>query len=219
MKTAQYKLTRIAIQTLSLAAMVANMAVFTYIYLCEFNRLEEKLTKKPTFLFSDMSMCVCAINMLFSVATACCITSKIKLWMKLCEKALYMQIAFACSAAFYFYGFYVSSVMVSISEEMIDHSQGFLALLRSYNIFPVRGSYVEGFKQHIEFAINVFCVAQLGVAFGAYIQAKMLRYTTKIELEKKTVPVPKVEVAGQVGSQRLSGTLKTIPKMNGSVAA
>ncbi|ELA41828.1 uncharacterized protein VICG_01180 [Vittaforma corneae ATCC 50505] len=219
MKTAEYKVTRVIIQTISMAMMVTNMGVFAYTYLCEFNRLEERLANKPTFLFSDMSMYVCAINMLFSVITACCITSKFKFWMALCEKALYMQIAFTCSAAFYFYCFYVSSVMTSVSEEMIDHTQGFLTLLKSYNIFPVRNSYVEGFRQHIEFVVNVFCIVQLAVAFGAYIQAKILGYTTTIDLEKKAMSAPKVEVMGRVGAQRMSATLKTIPKMNGTVAA
>jgi len=203
MKTRGYKLTRIAVQLLAGATFITNAIIFGYLYLMDFSELELRLTKKPILLFCDLSLAITGVNILFSVASACCITSKIRPLMSAYESILYMQIAFACSAAVYYHFFYIDNVYTSLSMEFFTTNPGFASLLRGYNLVPVNGSLVTAFRIYMKHIVDLFCLVQLGISIGAYAQAKLFNYTANIELDRPSERIPRIENSKGVGCNRI----------------
>lgn len=203
MKTTSYSATRTIVQLLAASSLIANLLTLLYIYIFDYSDLEHKLSKKPTLMFCDMSFTIIGINVLFSVASACCITSKIRPLMKVYGKLLYAYVAFSCSAAAYFYLFYIDSLITSLSTEFITPNAGFASLLRGYGVTPINGSLVEAFRVHLKHLVGVFCMTQVGVGVGAYIQANLFSYTSGIELEKPSEKIPKIANAKDLGCSRV----------------
>lgn len=217
MKTAKYQFSRVIVQGISLVMIIANFCVFTYIYLFEIQKIEHEISTKPSFFLSDLNIYTTAINLLFFSISAGCITSKSKIWMRVCEKLLYIHIGFTCSAAFYFYCFYFNAMTTAISNGFGEKKLTFVMLLKSFNIPPKNNSITEGFIDELRTVINIFCGFQLAVAFTSYIQSKLLYYTANIKLEKTVKQPPKLNVADKVGAQGMTEIMKRMPKMSGGL--
>jgi hypothetical protein len=210
MKTTEYKVSRILIQTISMITILANTALLVYVWFCKLEIIEINIPNKPALLFSDVGIYVSALNALFSVISASCITSKYKFWMKFCEKFVYIQMSFSCSSAVYFYFFYVNSLYAALTQQMNISKAGCVALLKNFNVYSVNNSLLDGFKQYIEFVIAIFAIIQIGTALGAYIQSWLFSYATEIQLEKKAPKAPKIETSIRGGSQGLTGMMRTV---------
>lgn len=200
MKTTKYTAARISIQVLTVIAIITNIAMGIYLYISDIDKVESLLTTKPLVMFFDIGLAITAMSVLYTLISACCITSKIKIVMKLYEKILYTQIGFVLAAAIYFRFFYINSVISSLSSEFIPSNAGFTALLTSYNLVPVNGSLITAFGLYLERIIDVFCIVQIIIAVLAYTQGKILRYTSQIELEKPDEEIPSVVNAKDLGS-------------------
>lgn len=184
MKTAEYNMTRVTTQILSCIAIMVNLAVIGYIYCSNIENVEYNLLTRPTIFFSDATLYINAVNILFFIIIASSITSKKKIWMNLCAKTMYTYFSFSICSVIYFYFFYTNSITKTICIENTHNRYGFPPLLRRFGFTPVNNSIVDGFKDYLESTVNIFCIIQLATAAIIYAQRWLFKITLKNKLER-----------------------------------
>lgn len=215
MKTFQYKVARIVIQTIAIFTILVNVTEIIYLYFSEIDRIEQQLARKPLVIFSDVSIYICAANILFSLVAAYCITSRLKFWMWLSAKAIYMQLAFTLCSVIYFYSFYKNEIILSAAE--LVSQPKFIAILRSFNIVPIGNSILEGFRVYMESMVNIFCLLQIFSAIGAYVQSWVFTNTVKYDLEVEKAPVMHSTAISTVGRDIQEESLRNLAQKTRTV--
>ena len=201
MNSNSYTTYRIISQVLSIVIAASSIISYISFSVSEIDKIEIMLTSsKPTFLLGDMGCYIIAVNILFALISACCITSKFKIWMRLFKKTMLIQIAFNLCTIIYFYFFYPSSIIFSMASPFMASSNTNLnSALLSIGVLPYRGDIKFGFEKHVLFYIKIFCILQLIGIVATIANVNIFGRTLDIELENKSKVIPKVDENKRVG--------------------
>ncbi|KAM0681141.1 hypothetical protein GINT2_000926 [Glugoides intestinalis] len=190
MKTTEYSINRAITQILSSIAIILNIIFIGYVYSSNIENVEYNLNTRPSIYFSEVSLYINAINILFFIIIATSITSKQKIWMTVCKKMMYTYLSFSICTVIYFYFFYINSITNTIYIENSRSQFGvFTALLRRFGFSPVNNSLVDGFKSYMDFTVNIFSIIQLATAAIIYAQMWLFKITIKNKLEEARAPM------------------------------
>lgn len=211
MKTRSYSIARVVTQTLAVFSIVSNVVAYGAVYFSNIEKVTILLDSKPTFDFCDMGSYLCAVNVLLAVISVCCVTSKLKIWMKLCQKMLLLSVGCISCIIAYFFVWYPSSLVNSVSTVIFSKGNSLMPLLRSIGVMPCGGIMITGFQKYIEFYIRIYCCSQIGSLLCTMGIVKLLRYSSTIELEVKRRELPKMSQASRLGSSARILELRNIP--------
>lgn len=211
MKSKSYSIVRIVTQVMAVVSALSSLVGFGCIQFSKLGKVEIRLASKPTFFFCDLGVYMCAINVLISIMSACCITSKLKIWMKLCQKMLLLKIGFFSCAVAYFFIWYPSSLLDGLNVTLLNNGNGIHSILASIGVRPYGNSIALGFQKYTEFYIRIFSLTQLASIVCSVGIIKMLKYSTKIDLEAKRKAIPKISEAVRLGCKTRILEVKSVP--------
>lgn len=178
---------------------LANIICYVVILLSKIETIESNLTDQPPLFFSDVNMYTCSLNLLLSVFTLFTISSNSKIWVKICQKILGLDLGFTIGAIFYLFWFYLPSAGDYVSRTIASSSSNFQSVLNSVGIVPVGGKIVLSYQKFISFYINAFCLIQIGTLVMTFFNIKLLKNVTiTVKEEKKEVPKVEVKTAGNI---------------------
>lgn len=204
MKTTEYTVSRIVVQTISVLQLLINIVMFLYSYFSDYDKVEYRLKDKPIVDFSSVGLYICATNILFAVLAACSITSKMKIWMRFSANVMAIQMSMCVICATYFYFFYLSSIFSAISQASFDNGMAFINLIKNYSFGVVGNGMIDGFKLYVSRLVTIFSISQLFTGIMAYIQSKLFEYIIKRRLEKKPAPIPRIRIGAPLGMAEAS---------------
>jgi len=200
MNTKKYTTFRITSQILSVVSAVSSIVAYVVFWFSNIDQIEINLTSKPILLLGDWGTYMCALNVLFALISACCITSKFKLWMRLCLKAMIMQAAFNICAMGYFFFFYPFSLTSSFSRTILDdRMKNLSAIARTLGVYPMDGSIALGLEKYVNMYVKLFCGLHLVGILSTMGNANIFNRTLKIDLEYKPKSAPKIDEGKQLG--------------------
>lgn len=202
METKDYMAYRIVAQVIAALVVIANIVAYGFIYISPIREIENTSIIQPTFLLRGLGNQTCALNVLLAIVSACCITSKIKIWMRLCKKLIILQMIVNCCSTLYFFFWYPSSMFQCLTQNMIGNvsfSSSVIAVLKKTKISAHTSNVHLAFQDSIQFYINIFTILQLcGIALS-FGNAKIFGKVIDINLEEKKKPSPRISDVTRIG--------------------